>query len=1082
MGQCVGVRPHDSPLNSPGTARWGAAAWRAATLDERLAATAGPGATPGGAESRARVGRWMRLFAGGDAASFDRRLGWDGLTMADVERALDDQPPPAFDAAWTKWLPALGDEMAASAGRFRSPEWEAHIADLAGTPAVPFADAWLPWVRVARAAIESGLERPERLALPAWRSVERQLLADLALTSEAVMLESLRARVAHRRAAEPGPALSTGVYDDFIRGWLADGLSGLVDQYAALARQLVWLLATAVEGTVEWATRLEADRDVLAAVLAVPITTVADVALGLSDRHDGGRTVVLLQVDQGRRLVYKPRDLRLDAAYHGLLSWLREAGLDAVPSPLRVVVRDGYGWIEYAEQSKAWERVSVQAYYRRAGGLLCVAYLLGARDLHGENVVASAEGPTLVDVEALIQPVRSPDDDVEMGGHRSPTGADGRDEPAECCLATGLLTLRHVDAAGEYYDIGGLREPTPRTAETGRAVWYDLRTDQIRCETDRVVRPAYLNAVRTAGSLEPPERYLGAVLAGFERTYRFLLQHRDRLGAAEGPLARFGDATTRVLFRSSDRYSALLHVLRSPAHWRSGVDRSIALDTLNRVFSREPTRPELWPLVGDERRALECGDLPRFGVPTTACDLVSSSGERVDRHFARSGMDAVRHRLREMCPADLARQLAWIRAALMLATGLADGGSAPSSQSPARDRAEDRHVFVGAAERLGRDLMPHAVRSTEGGLEWPVLGPRLDLYGGAVGVGLFFAALARVRGAEWRAPALEALAGVRRAAADGGWRTGLRGVGGGAGIGSAIYALTVSSTLVEAPDLLGAALDLASALDRPALQACGACDVVSGLAGALLALLNLYQRTGDASVVERATAAATRLLDLQVETAPGQGAWRSPDGRLRAGFAHGASGIAYALARAAGPCRLPAAIPAVTRALAWERSVFSPLDRNWPSLRGDGGTAIMTAWCHGAAGVGLARVLTRDLVADPLIDEDLRVALDTTARAGASRFDHLCCGTLARAEALLAAGTRLARVALADGARRLARPIADRIVESGLAGARVADYEFGMLQPGFFQGASGVGYQLLRMVHPATLPSVAGFECPTEVR
>ncbi|MEI6499643.1 MAG: ATP-binding protein [Armatimonadota bacterium] len=69
--------------------------------------------------------------------------------------------------------------------------------------------------------------------------------------------------------------------------------------------------------------------------------------------------------------------------------------------------------------------------------------------------------------------------------------------------------------------------------------------------------------------------------------------------------------------------------LDAPAHWRSGVDRSIAYDALNRVFCREPARPPLWPLVAEERHALERSDLPRFGVSTSTRDLVAASGERV---------------------------------------------------------------------------------------------------------------------------------------------------------------------------------------------------------------------------------------------------------------------------------------------------------------------------------------------------------------------------------------------------------------------------------------------------------------------
>ncbi len=723
MGQRVGVRPIDPSSSPPGTTQRLAAAWRAATLDERLAALANSGLGAIGSESLARRERWIRLFAGGDAAAFERRLSWDGLGWTDVARALDDTPPPGFVAEWTSWLPTLVDEMTASENQFRSGAWERDILDRGGTTSVPFADAWLPWARTARVAIASRLKRPERLAEPAWASIERQVLSDLAQASAAVMLEAFRGRSGGARAADHASTAATG-YDAFIRGWLTGGLEPLVAEYPALVRHLVWLLISQIESAVDWGNRFEADRDDLAALLGLSITTIADVSLGLSDRHGGGRTVVVLQVDQGRRVVYKPRDLRLDAAYHALLTWLRDAGLDAVPTPLRVLSRAGYGWTEYAQAVEQWEAEAVPLYYRRAGGLLCVAHLLGARDLHGENVVASAEGPTLIDLEALVQPSRSTDAEEGVGGHSMPTGADGRDEPAQCCLATGLLTLRHQDAAGAYYDIGGLRESTPRTAEIGRMCWIDLRTDGIRCEVDRVVCPQYGNAVRVNGAWEPPERHREAIVGGFEDAYRLLVRRRPDLLAQEWPLAEFRGATTRVLFRSSDRYAALLHVLLAPAHWRSGADRSIALDTLNRVFSREPIRPLLWPLVADERRALEQGDLPRFAVPTTSRDLCSSSGERVEGHFALSGVNAVSHRLRQMDSEDLARQLAWLRAALTPERTPQSADVVPPLAVTAR--AGETRPLIRAAERLGHDLLRHALSTPEGGLEWPVLGPRLE--------------------------------------------------------------------------------------------------------------------------------------------------------------------------------------------------------------------------------------------------------------------------------------------------------------------------------------------------------------------
>jgi len=185
-----------------------------------------------------------------------------------------------------------------------------------------------------------------------------------------------------------------------------------------------------------------------------------------------------------------------------------------------------------------------------------------------------------------------------------------------------------------------------------------------------------------------------------------------------------------------------------------------------------------------------------------------------------------------------------------------------------------------------------------------------------------------------------------------------------------------------------------------------------------------------------------------------------------------------ALARFAALTGSSSARDAARDAIAWERSAFSLPDRNWPAIRADGGTAIMTAWCHGAAGIAIGRAMIDDLLKDPGIREEIRQAVATTAAAGPARLDHLCCGTLARAEALLMAGLRLGRAEWVDAARSLAGPVADRLRRDGIAGARTAGFEYGLFQPGFFQGVSGIGYQLLRLSQPALLPSVAGFEAP----
>jgi lantibiotic modifying enzyme len=258
--------------------------------------------------------------------------------------------------------------------------------------------------------------------------------------------------------------------------------------------------------------------------------------------------------------------------------------------------------------------------------------------------------------------------------------------------------------------------------------------------------------------------------------------------------------------------------------------------------------------------------------------------------------------------------------------------------------------------------------------------------------------------------------------------------------------------------------------------------VESGLAGALLGLLALHGATHEAGLLAAARAGGERLLSLQSPTGDGAAAWPSDDGRVHAGFAHGASGIALALARlhaVAPDVRLPGA---VRRALAHARLSYSAAERNWPLQRKLGGTLPMVAWCHGAPGIALARALMPGNLVDDATRDDLKTALATTVATPPGRFDHLCCGRLGRADVLLTAGRRLGNRSLEEAGLDLAKPVAERVLAAGRLGARTAGFEWRVTLPGFFEGLSGIGYALLRFAEPERLPSVLGFETGGEGR
>ncbi|WP_158046879.1 lanthionine synthetase LanC family protein [Skermanella pratensis] len=393
------------------------------------------------------------------------------------------------------------------------------------------------------------------------------------------------------------------------------------------------------------------------------------------------------------------------------------------------------------------------------------------------------------------------------------------------------------------------------------------------------------------------------------------------------------------------------------------------------------------------------------------------------------------------------------------------------------------------AQRLADDLWRRSCRGEDGGALWiaaqghsltigPV-GP--DLYGGSTGIALLFAAVAATGGREQdRAAALAALVPVRAALSDGliGALVGHK-VGAGSGIGSVAYGLARVAGLLDRPDLLDDACRAAALIGDRAVADDERLDVVDGSAGALLALLALAEVSGDAdgSLRSRADRCGRHLLARRRPCrSSGARVW-SAGGEPVTGLSHGAAGIAYALARLAGATGSTEFLDAAAEAVAWENEVLIGGVGTWRrmAVAGHDHSRPINSWCHGAAGIGLARLAGLPVLKGPAIDGDIDAAVAAVLGGGLAEVDHPCCGTLGRAELLLNAGQGLTRPDLVGEARRI-----------GAALVAAADSEGGfqhypslprsVFNPGFWQGSAGIGYMLLRLARPERLPSVLVWE------
>jgi type 2 lantibiotic biosynthesis protein LanM len=1027
-----------------------------------------------------RFEQWRQAVAGAAPVRFDHRLAF--LGVAPEEERLRTCVGPVRLAAAAEapaWADALEEVMGAAAASPLDPELAARFLD-PGEP-VPFEDVLAPIVRWAsgRLALEAGLQ-DEDFSPRCLGSLERLLLRRLSRVSAQALMHQLALFRLQRGFAGAGET-GTMVYRDFCRQVSADGMRTLLSRYPMLARLLPGLVENWLGACGELAARARADRESLRAAFgcASPLGPLQEIRPGLSDPHAGGRTVAALTFENGLAVVYKPHDLGVVAAFSELLGWLNESGGGPDLRALRILPREGYGWMELAEHRPCQDDGEVRLYYRRAGGLLCLAYLLEGTDLHFENLIAAGAHPVLVDLEMLFHPP------VEASG--AGAQALARSELDSSVLRTGLLPQWRGGAQGSY-DVSGLAAvPGQETKHFGPR-WEHVNTDAMTLSFEPLRTPAAQNLPHLDGRPVPAWEHVEEIVEGLRTTYRALLDLREPLAA--GPLSRFEGVEVRYVCRATQTYAAFLDELAEPAALTDGVSFGLVLEKLWQGFPLDDEEKGLPAHLADfEARALARRDVPRFRMRTDSRSLWAAEDLAAVDVFSEAGYPRMLRRLSGLCEADLDRQVGLLRAALFTRRERPSHGFSGVGEIAGDDRPGplSREAAVEAALDIARRLEQGAVRAGRTAT-WISLGMNAendvyqfqpmapDLYSGVCGVAVFLAAAARVTDlGSLRGLALAALAELREdlRASDARNRLAHLDIGGASGLGSVVYGLLCCGRLLADPELLEDSKRAAELLDRARLAADDKFDVMRGAAGTILALSALHETCPGDELRRLVHACGDHLLNHRCEDSQGPRSWRTLGDELRTGFAHGAAGIAYGLLRAGRLCGEPKFEKAAVEAIAFEDALFSQEDGDWKiHAPGEGAQpAPMTTWCNGAPGIGLARFQGRDVLNTDQTQEDLRRALEATRTSLGKGADFLCCGELGRLELLGTAGDVVGRPELREEALRHAAWVVQRAKRRGsyllsrALPAGVNDYSL-------FTGISGVGYQLLRLTHPEQLPSV----------
>jgi len=959
-------------------------------------------------------------------------------------------------------------------------------------PSVPFEDLFLPAIHAAAASVRSYTDPHTLLLLPdAVADLQRSLLMRLAHTLGATLLADFEL---YRLQQQPfieimelpvvAAAAGRAEYDAYIDALRGGRLRDFFLVRPVAAKFLAVHFANWLCNTSLLVERLANDMQRLRSEFSTgaELGSLKRIKSDQSDPHDGGQTVAVLLFERGIQIVYKPRQLGIDAAWRRFLIWLAEQGAPIRLRAPKVIDCVKYGWVEWIQPLACRDDSEAELFFRSSGALLCVLNLLRGIDAHFENVVANGTDSILVDPEALFHPpiLRPKSSALRLGARAT----------AQSILDASVLSASYLPrwitlVDGTEVGIGALNSIHRRIAMV--FAFENVNTDAMRLVTRPEEQPTPASAAFIANQPLETERFLEAILDGFEATYAFFCNHKELIAGPLGLQHLFRGCYTRILLRPTPLYVSIIDHFQTPAALSSSESNKRSLGLMSPLETLSPE--EMTCIEHVERVALTSLDVPRFWARTDGTAIVDDAGLVCVSNGSEAGLARVLLRLDRMGPSDLELQ----RELISFAVAESKASTPPQSAVPTSrrishsERGAQMLQFRSHAVTLGGHIVRRAIRSG-GESAWigavPVIdGVRyrpevldLGLYAGSGGIAIFLAALWRETGRlAYRDLALEALAPWLNANSGEASRwIADTGLGLGSGFGATVYTLATAARLLEDQSLLDYADSWTTALSADHIQRDELLDLLGGTAGALISLLALYRARRNQNALDRAILCGKRLLGEQKKDHANAGGWVSIAPVPLTGLSHGAAGISLALLRLFRETGDQTTFDAAMKGIGYEKACFSPKRSNWPDYRlGDREQPVwLSNWCHGSAGIGLARLGALDAV-DYRAEEELDAAVVSTWQALDADHDHLCCGNFGRIEFFLAAGKRLRRSELVDEALDRASSVCRRAeARNGFSWQSGPD----SINPSLFTGVSGVGYELLRLIDPDGLPSLLLFD------
>lgn len=342
----------------------------------------------------------------------------------------------------------------------------------------------------------------------------------------------------------------------------SDHAKTLSKKYPDIFETLKICIENFFNNIIECLTRLENSGERIAEFLHINgRLNLTEILASGSDKHCNGRQVVFLMFQDGKRIVYKPRNLQTDLL---LSDYIEALDLTGPYQPrLAKVVHSGphYGWCEHISHTPCRAPGEIKDFHKNTGAILAILDSLNFTDGHHENFIACGPKLILIDCETILTNL---------------SYYEGKIDPTKI-LFTGMLQEKEKEDAPQDNRVSGLHAESMELLYPLHPYILNERTDELAIHYRCIINQEKIENSPTGQTIRIKD-YASEVMEGYSHTVRIIRNRSSKLKKNRFSARARDTATTtypahNVLLPTAAKNEPPQHFHRAPRKRRRCLSR-----------------------------------------------------------------------------------------------------------------------------------------------------------------------------------------------------------------------------------------------------------------------------------------------------------------------------------------------------------------------------------------------------------------------------------------------------------------------------------------------------------------------------